>query len=239
MPFDKTLIDYINITKADLTLLKIPETFSDIEKWESAFKNFESDDQEIQKFLSRYQKLGFKQLDTSLHIADLFCGKGNSLTALEQLGFSNLTGVDISEDLLSQYDGEATLYNGNCLDLHFLNDSTFDVIVIQGGIHHLDNLEQNLEKLFLEIKRILAPNGKFYFIEPWLTPYLQFVHGCAALTLLRRIYLPLCAFATMVYYESSTYKKWLTSDSFIQYQLNTHFPDSTIKIGWGKAIFHT
>lgn len=195
MAFDKTFVSNIVITKQDLAQLSISEDLSDLEKWEAAFKKFETDEQEIQKFIKRYKQLNYTEWSKESKIAELFCGKGNSLLALEQLGFSNLIGIDLSENLLKQYKGSAKTIVANCLDLQVIQNQSFDIVFIQGGVHHLPNLEYSLPILFSEIKRVLKPKGVFIMIEPWLTPYLQIVHILSSLRLIRKWSKPFCAFS--------------------------------------------
>ncbi len=111
--------------------------------WEQAYLDFETPEEEREKFADRYRKLGVDQWSKDLAVAELFCGRGNGLRTLRQLGFANLEGVDLSPRLLKQYDGDVPLCVGDCRDLHW-PDNHKDVIVVQGGLHHPPTLPHDL-----------------------------------------------------------------------------------------------
>ena len=75
--------------------------------WEQAYLRFQSPEQEVRKFVRRLRKLGATDWPRDAAVVELFCGRGNGLRALERLGFSNLTGVDLSPSLANRYEGPA------------------------------------------------------------------------------------------------------------------------------------
>ena len=111
--------------------------------WEAAYQQFESPEAEIRKFRKRLRSLGAAQWPRESRILELCCGRGNGLTALASLGFTSLNGVDLSEELLQRYDGTANLYVGDCRDLK-LADRSIDIVIVQGGLHHLPDLPGDL-----------------------------------------------------------------------------------------------
>ena len=143
--------------------------------WEAAYLRFESPEEEIRKFLKRLRWLGVDRLPPDTRIAELFCGRGNGLVALERLGFERLEGVDLSPALVAKYRGPATCYVADCRSLPFADQSK-DLVVIHGGLHHLPCLPEDLEQVLGEVWRILAPRGALAVVEPWLTPFLAMVH---------------------------------------------------------------
>src|SRR4051812_26194136 len=143
--------------------------------WEENYARFETAEEEIEKFIKRFQQLGAANWPATARILDLFCGRGNGLKALARLGFCRLEGVDLSERLLAQYAGPAQLYVGDATDLK-LDDGCIDVVVVQGGLHHLPVLEKDLAKVLGEIRRVLKPDGRFVLVEPWETPFLKAIH---------------------------------------------------------------
>jgi len=136
--------------------------------WEAAYNRFETPEEEREKFRRRLRSMGVDKMPKSLRVADLFCGRGNNLTVLEEMGFTDVTGVDLSPNLLMEFKGRAKLYVGNCCDIR-LPDACLDLIIVQGGMHHLPKLPDDLDKCFSEIARILAPGGTVVFVEPWMT----------------------------------------------------------------------
>jgi len=204
--------------------------------WEEAYERFETPEQEIAKFRSRLLKVGAADWDKNLRVVELFCGRGNGLHALSRLGFQNLEGVDLSETLLARYSGGAKCYVCDCRQLPFQNQSR-DVIIVQGGLHHLPRLPEDLDMTLMEIQRILRPNGLSVIIEPWRTPFLRAVHAMCALRIARRSWPKLDALATMIEHERTTYEQWLSQSQVILRLLKNHFPRHTARAAWGKLQF--
>lgn len=97
-------------------------------------------------------------------ILDAGCGEGYFSRILSDLG-ANITAVDYSEKMLEIAESRTTTnlginYRyGNCEDLNFLEDSTFDLIVSNMVIQDLENYE----KVFGEMYRLLVEGGIFIF----------------------------------------------------------------------------
>src|ERR1700757_175883 len=145
-----------------------------IDPWEAAYLRFETPEEEMHKFTERLRKLGVNEWPRGTNIVELFCGRGNGLHALARLGFRNIEGVDWSPRLLAEYMGEARCHAADCRELPFAEKSK-DAAIVQGGLHHLPVLLDDLERVFIELKRVLRPNGHVVFVEPWLTPFLRVV----------------------------------------------------------------
>jgi len=75
--------------------------------WEAAYLRFETPQQEIRKFKQRLIKLGAHRWSRETEVVELFCGRGNGLKALAELGFRHLEGVDLCPRLLDQFVGRA------------------------------------------------------------------------------------------------------------------------------------
>jgi SAM-dependent methyltransferase len=204
--------------------------------WEAAYLRFESPEQEIHKFVLRLQKLGAAQWPRDAEIVELFCGRGNGLHALERLGFTRLEGVDLSPRLIAQYRGPARCSVGDCRLLPFA-DGSKDVLIVQGGLHHLPTLAEDLERTFAEMQRVLRKKGRVVFVEPWLTPFLKFVHAVSENPLARRLSNKLDALATMIQFEHRTYEQWLTQPELIRKIARTHFIPVHESFEWGKWTF--
>lgn len=205
-------------------------------EWEAAYARFETPEEEVAKFIRRLKKLRLAEHSSSIRCAELFCGRGSGLLALEQLGFSNLTGVDLSETLLQQYQGPATLYLADCRSLP-LEDNSHDAVIVQGGLHHLPDLDADLETVLEEISRVLHPGGCLYLVEPWLTPFLRLVHVTTSQPLVRKIYRRGDALAEMIERERSTYERWLHSPEPIRRCLERHFKTKYWSTAWGKLKY--
>ena len=208
----------------------------DATAWEVAYSRFESPDQEIKKFIRRLIAMGASSWERECKILELFCGRGNGLVALCRLGFSQVEGVDLSPSLLSQYNGPAHCHVADCRSLPFENESK-DVIIIQGGLHHLQTLPEDLDRCLSEMHRVLKANGKVLIVEPWLTPFLSFVHWVCGGKMARRLSSKIDSLATMIEHERETYHQWLRQPGFVLNTLDRYFVPEHSACRWGKLMF--
>jgi ubiquinone/menaquinone biosynthesis C-methylase UbiE len=203
--------------------------------WERAYQDFETPREEIEKFKSRLRNLGATRWSRSAKIIELFCGRGNGLHGLTELGFNNLEGADLSPSLLGQYSGRAKCYVCDCRKLPF-GDATYDVVIIQGGLHHLQELPEDLTACLDEIRRVLKPSGRFVMVEPWLTPFLRFIHRLC-FSPVRGVSKKVNALATMIEQEKITYEAWLSRPAEILSLLRKRFDSEFCAKRWGKLMF--
>src|SRR6202140_4136078 len=138
-----------------------------IDPWETAYLRFETPEEEIRKFTERLRKMGVSEWPRESNVVELFWGRGNGLHALARLGFRSLEGVDLSPRLLAEYTGEARCTAGDCRELPFA-DRSKDAAIVQGGLHHLPVLPDDLESVFAELRRVLRPGGRGGLVEPWV-----------------------------------------------------------------------
>ncbi len=204
--------------------------------WEAAYLRFESPEEEIRKFLKRLTRLGAPQWPRDAEIVELFCGRGNGLIALERLGFTRLEGADLSPRLVAQYRGPAKCIVSDCRQLPFA-DRSKDVLIVQGGLHHLPALPEDLRQTFAEMQRVLRKEGRAVFVEPWLTPFLKFVHAVSQNPLARRVSNKMDALATMIQFERRTYEHWLGQPELIKNIARAHFLPVHESFAWGKWNF--
>lgn len=207
-----------------------------IDPWEAAYLRFETPEEEIRKFTERLRRLDVSEWPRESNVVELFCGRGNGLHALVRLGFRNIEGVDLSPRLLAEYRGEARCYVGDCRELPFA-DQTKDAAIVQGGLHHLPVLPDDLERVFAELKRVLRREGRVVFVEPWLTPFLRAVHRMAQHPPVRRLSVKLDALATMIEYERQTYENWLGRPQEISQLALRYFQPEHQSFAWGKWNF--
>lgn len=205
-------------------------------EWEAAYERFETPEQEIAKFTGRLKRFGFDSLARDARINEIFCGRGGGLVALERLGFTNVEGTDLSDTLLAQYRGGATLHLADCLKMPF-DDDTYDIVIVQGGLHHLPKIPGDLDRCLGEVKRILKPNGTFYVVEPWRTPFLTFVHFVTDQPIVRKIYAKGDALAAMAERERVTYEQWLGMPDEVIAVFAKHFIAQKQQTAWGKLAF--
>jgi ubiquinone/menaquinone biosynthesis C-methylase UbiE len=215
---------------------RFPDDREVTDPWEAAYLRFETPAQEIKKFERRLKRLGADKWPRNLQMVELFCGRGNGLNALQQFGFTNLTGVDRSPRLVAEYRGPAKCIVADCRLLPFC-DKSKDVLIVQGGLHHLPTLPADLDVTFAEMHRVMRPTGLVLFIEPWLTPFLRFVHTVSANSVARRVSAKLDALATMIEYEKHTYDQWLAQPGVIQRLAHQYFSPIHESVSWGKWRF--
>lgn len=204
--------------------------------WEAAYLLFETEEEEIGKFCHRLRRLGSAGWSRDAEIVELFCGRGNGLHALERLGFTHLEGVDASPTLLARYRGSARCYVCDCRQLPF-EDASKQVLIVQGGLHHLSTLPEDLERTFSEVRRVLRTSGQVVFVEPWLTPFLSLVHAVCRNRLSRRMSGRIEALATMIEHEKVTYEQWLNNPDLVLRLSSAYFQPSYQSFAWGKWSF--
>ena len=204
--------------------------------WEAAYLAFETPEQEIRKFIRRLRKAGAGQWPRDWRVVELFCGRGNGLHAPRRLGFRNIEGVDLSPHLLGNYRGDATCYVCDCRNLPFADHSK-DLLVVQGGLHHLGKLPEELEQTFAEMQRVLRNDGLVMLVEPWLTPFLRLAHVVCQTRVARRYSPKVDALATMIEHERGTYEQWLGGAVEILSLSRAHFLPIKESFALGKWSF--
>jgi SAM-dependent methyltransferase len=209
---------------------------ADPDPWNAAYLRFETPEQEIRKFTRRLQRIGQAAWPRDARIAELFCGRGGGMHALTRLGFTQLHGIDLSWSLASRYAGTASVTVADCRTIPLASGSV-DIAIVQGGLHHLPTLPADLDRTVAEVRRILATGGRFVVVEPWRTPFLTAVHWVSELRVARRMWDKFDAFATMTEHEITTYSAWLSQPALVLGVLQRHFPDSSVRVSFGKLTF--
>ena len=204
--------------------------------WETAFLRFESPREELAKFRQRLLRMGAPQWPKDSAIVELFCGRGNGLRALAELDFTRLEGVDNSPRLLALCPSEMTTVLADCRALPMESRSR-DIVVVQGGLHHLERLPEDLELTLAEAARILRPGGRFVVVEPWQTPFLSLAHAACRSRVLRQLWPKLDAMAEVTELERVTYEQWLAAPEAVLRCLEKHFRCERRTIGWGKLMW--
>ena len=95
-------------------------------------------------------------------IWDFGCGPGQTTQYLRNLGVE-ISGLDLSEKLIKQANilhPGITFRKGNILDLEFKDESIAGIVAFYAIVHFS---QDQLQKAFREIFRVLQPGGKFLF----------------------------------------------------------------------------
>jgi ubiquinone/menaquinone biosynthesis C-methylase UbiE len=204
--------------------------------WEQAYLRFESPEQEIRKFIGRLRFMNATKWPRNAKIVELFCGRGSGLMALHQLGFSEVEGIDLSPSLAAAYAGPGKILVGDCRQLPFENASK-DILIVQGGLHHLPVLPDDLDRVLDEGARVLSNNGLLVVVEPWATLFLSMTHALSRSRTIRMLSPKVDALATMIHYERKTYEQWLSHPGLILDSLRKSFRVERCHFRWGKIYF--
>lgn len=116
----------------------------------------------------RYQGYGLKyhthvinglmaDIAQDARILDVGCGTGIISRVYPS---RNITGIDISREMLKYYPANKTCFVAPVEDLPFNNDY-FDAIICRSTLHHLQDAVVGLR----EMKRVLKPGGRIHFWE--------------------------------------------------------------------------
>jgi ubiquinone/menaquinone biosynthesis C-methylase UbiE len=204
--------------------------------WEEAYLRFESPEEEVRKFIERLKFVGAMKWPRDAKIVELFCGRGSGLRALHQLGFSEVEGIDLSASLAAEYAGPGKILVGDCRQLPFENTSK-DILIVQGGLHHLPVLPDDLDQALAEGSRVLRRDGLLVVVEPWATLFLSLSHALCRSRTIRRLSPKIDALATMIHYERKTYEQWLSHPGLILDSLRKSFGVERCHFRWGKIYF--
>jgi ubiquinone/menaquinone biosynthesis C-methylase UbiE len=101
-------------------------------------------------------------LTKNMRVLDLACGQGFFTRKWSETG-AQVTGADISPELIAQakkHSPKITFHATPAHKLSFAKDGSFDVITIVLAIQNIENMEA----VFTEAKRVLAPKGKMILV---------------------------------------------------------------------------
>ena len=100
---------------------------------------------------------------TGLNIADIGCGTGRYSIELSALGH-NLSAVELVKrnlDVLRNKLLKIKTWQGNALDLSFLEEGKFDITLCFGPMYHL-HTQQERKTVIQQLKRITKPGGLIF-----------------------------------------------------------------------------
>jgi 2-polyprenyl-3-methyl-5-hydroxy-6-metoxy-1,4-benzoquinol methylase len=139
--------------------------------------------------------------DKNVRILDIGCGDGNFVYHMQQSGYKNAAGIDVSAEQIEK--GRAMgIDNLHCGDLiEFLRTSRekYDVVIAKDVIEHFTRNE--VFDILIEISRVLKEGGKFIMQVPNGQGY----------------------FYTSIFYGDYTHEMAYTESSIRQVMLNTGF----------------
>jgi SAM-dependent methyltransferase len=204
--------------------------------WERAYLRFETPAEERRKFIRRLRRAGADEWSREALVLDLFSGRGGGSDALREMGFSRVTGLDLSARLLLEQRGSADRAVADCRQLP-IGSRSVDIAIVQGGLHHLPRLGEDLPSTLREIARVLRSGGLFVAVEPWRTPFLDLVHWLCDRRLARAASSKIDALATMIEHERTTYEAWLGNAGEVLRMFDRVFTRRQMRVGVGKLLY--
>jgi len=112
--------------------------------------------------LAEFWQAELIDLKFDIAILDLACGAGSVLRHAHELGFHNLSGIDISEDAIAAMQAKITGATGivGPVDSMSMMDAEYDMIVSQYGFEYAGS-EQAVLNTAREAVRVLKSTGRF------------------------------------------------------------------------------
>ena len=106
----------------------------------------------------------FFNIPRDLKILDICCGDGTGLQKFKELGFTNVTGIEISDEKINHAKkiGYEVIKKDICCE-EFNFDTQFDIIYSSHTIEHVLNPEYTLKN----IQKILKDEGMFFLVLPY------------------------------------------------------------------------
>lgn len=136
-----------------------------------------------------------------VRILDIGCGDGNFVYHMQQLGYANASGIDVSGEQIQKGKdmGITNLHQADLMEFLASADEAYDVITAKDVIEHFTRDE--VFEILPHISRSLKPGGKFIMQVP---------NGQGM-------------FYTSVFYGDYTHEMAYTESSISQVMLNTGF----------------
>ena len=114
------------------------------------------------------------RIKTDGKICDAGCGDLSLLGQLKTLGYKNLYGFDIDEELINSSSKNSLSENefsvikvGSVCQFPF-DDESFNAVIIWGILHHIDPKDYKI--VFSEAARVLKPKGEIFIVDDLTQP---------------------------------------------------------------------
>ncbi|MEE8484524.1 MAG: class I SAM-dependent methyltransferase, partial [Nitrospinota bacterium] len=121
---------------------------------------------------------GIGELPRNSKILDCGCAMGHLLLMLKSYGFSELTGIDASLEMVNAANqiANAPIIHSDVLELEkHVEPSSFDAVIVSDLIHHLRSVSQ-WEKLLSNCRHALKEGGMLVIREPHPTLALNILY---------------------------------------------------------------
>lgn len=168
-------------------------------------------------------------------VLDVATGTGDLAIALTAIPDAKITGLDISEGMLTvgrekvakkQLSHRIALQQGDSEQLPFA-DATFDAVTVGFGVRNFEDLEKGLT----EIYRVLKPNGRLVVLETSVPEKFPFKQGYHLYT---NYMMPLIG---RVFSKDRSAYKYL-SNSAIHFPYGKKFQQILDKVGYKQTCYY-
>lgn len=150
-------------------MLNMNEQTPNNNSWHDVYASGPLKERRIRKHTQKLKKIGILDAPRNVRILDLACGGGEMLDILADVGFTDLTGLDVYQDT-----GETRPWKyvqGTATGLPFEGNS-FDIVVCAHALHHLNSSEE-VKLLMAQADACLKPEGKLIIIDHYDSVWLR------------------------------------------------------------------
>jgi ubiquinone/menaquinone biosynthesis C-methylase UbiE len=131
--------------------------------WRAVYLDEKQQRRRLAAMRDKFQLLGLDKLSRDAKVLDLCCGAGEALVALSEMGFQDLSGIDISVPKPLKDDSRFEVFEGNALATG-LPGGQYDLVLNIHSMHHFASAE-NVGRFLQEAKRLLRPGGRLAIID--------------------------------------------------------------------------
>ena len=180
--------DYVSCNNCGFCFSDTPASQADYDNYYNQMSKYEDENISVGNGLSVFDKQRMEIVanlisgfitDKASSIVDVGCANGGMLTSLSQKGFTNLTGIDITQKCIDNVKkmGFSAIFGG-IFSLENLYEKRFDCLIVSHVMEHIRDLglaAENLSSLINDdgLLYIEVPNAEKY-PDHYVVPYYYF-----------------------------------------------------------------
>ena len=131
--------------------------------WHRTYASEEEVRRRSQAFPRKFGLIGIDRAPRDIAVLDMCCGHGEALNCLYEIGFRNLSGVDLEVEEKLLADSRLRVRVGNAFHTEY-PAASFDWVLNIHSMHHFASLE-GVQKFLDESFRLLKPGGRLSIID--------------------------------------------------------------------------